>query len=149
MTNNRPSKDEYYLSIAEAVLARSTCLRRKYGAVIVKDDEIISTSYNGSPRGMENCCDTGYCCREHEHIPHGERYETCCGVHAEMNAITSASRREMIGSILYLAGQEADGSPIAEIKPCAICKKLIRNAGIIATVTRNPDSLTTRKEVIA
>ncbi len=92
--NNRKNKDDYYLSIAEAVLARSTCLRRKYGAVIVKDDEIISTGYNGSPRGMENCCDTGYCYREHEHIPHGERTE-------------------------------------------------FRNAGIIATVTRNPDSLTT------
>ena len=137
--SERPSKEEYYLSIAEAVLARSTCLRRKYGAVIVKDDEIISTGYNGSPRGMDNCCDTGYCYREHEHIPHGERYEDCCGVHAEMNAIISASRREMIGSILYLAGQEADGSPVAGIKPCAICKKLIKNAGIIAVVTRNID----------
>ena len=138
--NERPSKDEYYLSIAEAVLARSTCLRRKYGAVIVKDDEIIATGYNGSPRGIENCCDTGYCYREQEHIPHGERYEDCCGVHAEMNAIISASRREMIGAILYLAGQEADGSPIAEIKPCGICKKLIKNAGIIAVVTRKTDA---------
>ena len=132
----RPTKDEYYLSIAEAVLARSTCLRRKYGAVIVKDDEIIATGYNGSPRGMENCCDTGYCYREQEHIQQGERYEDCCGVHAEMNAIISASRREMIGAMLYLAGQEADGSPITEIKPCAICEKLIKNAGIIAVVTR-------------
>ena len=135
----RPSKDEYYLNIAEAVSARSTCLRRKYGAVIVKDDEIISTGYNGAPRGEKNCSDTGYCYREQKGIPHGERYEACCGVHAEMNAIISASRREMIGAILYLAGQEADGSPVAEIKPCGICEKLIKNAGIIAVVTRKTD----------
>ena len=134
--SERPSKEEYYLNIAEAVSERSTCLRRKYGAVIVKDDEILSTGYNGSPRGEKNCCDVGYCYREHEHIPHGERYEDCCGVHAEMNAIISASRREMIGAVLYLAGQEADGSPIAGIKPCGICQKLIKNAGIIAVVTR-------------
>lgn len=149
MTNNRPSKDEYYLSIAEAVLTRSTCLRRKYGAVIVKDDEIISTGYNGSPRGMENCCDTGYCYREHEHIPHGERTELCSSVHAEMNAILSASRREMIGSILYLAGQEADRTLITDIKPCLMCYRLIINAGIIAIITSNPDGTITRKDVIA
>ena len=98
----RKSKDEYYLNIAEAVLTRSTCLRRKYGAVIVKDDEIISTGYNGSPRGWDNCCDLGYCVRVQENIPHGQRYEECRSVHAEMNAIISASRRDMIGSTLYL-----------------------------------------------
>ena len=111
MTCNRPSKDEYYLSIAEAVLARSTCLRRKYGAVIVKEDEIISTGYNGSPRGAKNCCDVGYCERDTKGIPHGERCEMCSSVHAEANAIISASRRDMLGSTLYLAGQEADGMP--------------------------------------
>ena len=147
MTNSRPSKDEYYLSIAEAVLARSTCLRRKYGAVIVKDDEIISTGYNGSPRGAKNCCDIGYCYREYKQIPHGERYEYCCSVHGEANAIISASRREMIGSTLYLAGQEADGTLIADIKPCLLCYRLILNAGISAIVTRNPDGGITRKEV--
>ncbi len=147
MTNNRPSKYEYYLSIAEAVLARSTCLRRKYGAVIVKDDEIISTGYNGSPRGAKNCCDIGYCYREYRKIPHGERYEDCRAVHAEANAIISASRREMIGSTLYLAGKEANGTPIDEIKPCLMCYRLIMNAGISAIVTRNPDGTVTRKEV--
>lgn len=147
MTNNRPSKDEYYLSIAEAVLTRSTCLRRKYGAVIVKDDEIISTGYNGSPRGAKNCCDIGYCYREYWKIPHGERYENCRAVHAEANAIISASRREMIGSTLYLAGQEADGTLIADIKPCLMCYRLIINAGISAIVTREPDGTITRKEV--
>ena len=138
----RPTKEDYYLNIAEAVLARSTCLRRKYGAVIVKDDEIIATGYNGSPRGAKNCCDTGYCYRESEQIPHGERYEACLSVHAEANAIISASRREMIGSTLYLAGQEADGSPIANIAPCSKCYRLILNAGIAVIITREG-----RKEV--
>lgn len=132
----RPNKDEYYLNIAEAVLQRSTCLRRKYGAVIVKDDEIIATGYNGSPRGQKNCCDTGFCYRKQANIPHGEKYETCCGVHAEMNAIISASRRDMIGSTLYLAGREADGTPVANITPCLMCRRLIVNAGIDTIVTR-------------
>lgn len=145
--NNRKSKDEYYLNIAKAVLERSTCLRRKYGAVIVKDDEIISTGYNGSPRGKTNCCDTGYCFRQHENIPHGERYESCRSVHAEMNAITSASRRDMIGSALYLAGIEADGSQITDIAPCSICQMLILNAGIQSVVTRNNDGSINRREV--
>lgn len=149
MSNNRPSKENYYLSIAEAVLARSTCLRRKYGAVIVKDDEIISTGYNGSPRGAKNCCDIGYCYREYRKIPHGERYEDCRAVHAEANAIISASRQEMTGSTLYLAGQDADGSPIAGIKPCLFCYRLIMSAGIITIVTREADGIISRKEVIA
>ena len=133
----RPSKDEYYLNIAEAVLQRSTCLRRKYGAVIVKDDEIIATGYNGSPRGQKNCCDTGKCQREEKQIPHGERYEECVSVHAEMNAIISASRRDMIGATLYLAGREADETPVANITPCLICRRLIVNAGISKVVTMN------------
>ena len=133
----RKSKDDYYLSIAEAVLARSTCLRRKYGAVIVRDDEIISTGYNGSPRGTRNCCDIGYCYREQNNIPHGERYESCRSVHAETNAIISASRRDMIGATLYLAGQEADGTPVADTAPCSMCERLIINAGISRVVTCN------------
>lgn len=138
----RKSKDDYYLSIAEAVLARSTCLRRKYGAVIVKADEIISTGYNGSPRGSKNCCDLGYCYRKQKEIPHGECQELCRAVHAEANAIISASRRDMIGATLYLAGQEADGTPIVDIAPCLMCYRLILNAGISMIVTRE-----TRKEV--
>ena len=138
----RPSKDEYYLNIAEAVSARSTCLRRKYGAVIVKDDEIISTGYNGSPRGAKNCCDVGYCERDTKGIPHGERYEMCSSVHAEANAIISASRQEMIGSILYLAGQEADGTSIIDARPCYMCYRLMLNAGIAAVITNDG-----RKEV--
>ena len=126
----RPTKDEYYLAIAEAVMARSTCMRRKYGAVIVKDDEIIATGYNGAPRGEENCCEIGYCWREEHNVPHGERYEACLSVHAEQNAIISASRSEMLGATLYLASN----SPNAE--PCTICRRLIKNAGISRVVTR-------------
>ena len=124
----RPSKNKYYLSIAKEVSKRSTCLRRQYGAVIVKNDEIISTGYNGAPRGDINCCDVGDCWRETHNIPHGERYEECVAVHAEQNAIISASRREMNGGILYLYGEE-NGKPIKSC-PCKICKRLIKNAGL-------------------
>ena len=145
--SQRESKDSYYLNIADAVLARSTCLRRKYGAVIVKDDEIISTGYNGSPRGMTNCCDTGHCFREG--VPHGEKYDFCLSVHSEANAIISAARRDMIGSTLYLVGHEADGTPIANTAPCGMCKKLILNAGISVVVTRQPDGAIVREDVRA
>ena len=128
MTMNRLDKKSYYMDIAEKVAGRSTCLRRQYGAVIVKDDEIISTGYNGAPRGEANCCDLGTCWRAENDIPHGERYEACRSVHAEMNAIISASRREMIGSTLYLVGIE-DGKRI-KAAPCDICRRLIVNAGI-------------------
>lgn len=134
----RRDKHGYYLNIAEAVLERSTCLRRKYGAVIVRADQIISTGYNGAPRGWANCCDIGYCFREHEQIPHGERYEACRSVHAEANAIISASRRDMLGSTLYLAGKEADGSIIYYAEPCLMCRRLIINAGIERVISRAP-----------
>ena len=142
--SKRESKDSYYLNIAEAVLSRSTCLRRKYGAVIVRDDEIISTGYNGSPRGASNCIDLGYCYRQQHEVPHGENYELCRSVHGEANAIISASRRDMIGATLYLAGEEADGTPIADIAPCLMCYRLILNAGISTIVTRNADGTINR-----
>ena len=100
----RIDKENYYLDIAETVLERSTCLRRCYGAIIVKNDEIVSTGYNGAPRGRKNCMDLGYCTREAMNIPSGQRYELCRSVHAEMNAIISAARRDTLGSTLYLAG---------------------------------------------
>ena len=128
----RISKREYYLGIAEAVAQRSTCLRRQYGAVIVKDDQIISTGYNGSARGEENCCDVGYCWREAHNVPHGEQYEKCVAVHAEDNAISQAGR-ESIGATLYLAGFE-NGNRIAA-KPCVMCERKIKNAGIAEVVT--------------
>ena len=135
----RRDKHGYYLNIAEAVLERSTCLRRKYGAVIVRDDEIIATGYNGAPRGLPNCCDVGICKRELLQVPHGERFELCSSVHAEMNAIISASRRDMLGSTLYLAGKEADGSIIYYAEPCLMCRRLIINAGIERVISRAPE----------
>ncbi len=130
----RKSKNLYYLGIAEAVLERSTCLRRKYGAVIVKNDEIISTGYNGAPRGWENCDEIVYCEREALKIPHGERFELCKSVHAEMNAIISASRRDMIGSTLYLAEKNLENP-----EPCTMCRRLIINAGIEKVITKSQE----------
>ena len=124
----RPTKEEYFLGIAEAVAKRSTCLRRQYGAVIVKNDVIVSTGYNGAPRGAENCCDQGECWREANNIPHGEQYEKCQAVHAEMNAIINANRADMVGATLYLAGIE--GGKRIDAKPCLMCEKAIKNAQI-------------------
>ena len=126
----RISKRDYYLKIASEVAKRSTCLRRQYGAVIVKNDEIIATGYNGAPRGDENCCDVGSCWRDRHNIPHGEQYEKCVAVHAEANAIISASRNEMLGSTLYLYGFEGFDRPIDNPEPCIMCNRLIKNAGI-------------------
>lgn len=125
----RPEKDTYFLGIAEAVSKRSTCLRRQYGAVIVKDDVIVSTGYNGSPRHAANCCDVGICWREANNIPHGERYEMCQAVHAEQNAISHGNRADMIGATLYLAGFE-NGKRLEHPEPCLLCRKLITNAQI-------------------
>lgn len=144
--NKRISKDEYYLSIAAAVSKRSTCLRRQYGAVIINNDEIISTGYNGAARGEPNCCDTGECWREANNIPHGEQYEKCVAVHAEQNAIISAARHEMIGAVLYLAGFSSDGE-LASPKPCAICSRLIKNSGITEIVCRDADGNIERHKV--
>ena len=127
----RPDKDHYYLNIAREVARRSTCLRRCFGAVIVKNDQIISTGYAGAARGAENCTDLGVCPRQEAGIPRGERYELCRSVHAEMNAIIHAARADMIDSILYLIGIDAQSGEIADgAKPCKICTRLIINAGI-------------------
>lgn len=130
----RVSKDLYYLGIAEQVAQRSTCLRRRYGAVIVNNDEIVSTGYNGAPRGEVNCIDCGYCEREANNIPKGERYERCRSVHGEMNAIISAARREMVGGTIYIVGIEANDGSYANPAPCLICRRLIVNAGITRCV---------------
>ena len=135
----RPDKDTYYLNIAAAVSERSTCLRRQYGAIIVKDDEIIGTGYNGSPRGDDNCCDLGVCWREFNRIPHGEQYEKCRAVHAEENALLSAARRDCIGATLYLTGYE-NGVRLAYPMPCEICSKLLRNAGIVRVVNHSEEA---------
>lgn len=134
----RIDKINYYLDIAEATLERGTCLRRNFGAIIVKNDEIISTGYVGAPRGRKNCCDLKYCTREKLNIPRGERYELCRSVHAEQNAIISASRKDMIDSSLYLVGKNYnDGNYIANARPCALCKRMIINAGIKEVIIRN------------
>ena len=135
--DNRTSKQNYYLDIADSVLERSTCLRRKYGAIIVRSDEIISTGYNGAPRGRRNCSDLGVCTRENLKIPSGERYELCRSVHAEANAIISASRRDMIGATIYLVGRNAaTGELLSDAMSCSMCKRQIINAGIEKVVIR-------------
>lgn len=133
MIMKRLSVDKYYLNIAKAVAARSTCLIRQYGAVIVNNDEIISTGYNGSPRGTPNCCDEGFCKRHSSNHSHNDGdYDSCESVHAEMNAMLSAARSEMIGATLYLYGEE-NGKPI-DSTPCPVCSRLIKNAGIIKVI---------------
>lgn len=128
----RMSKDEYYLLIAKAVSLRSTCLRRQYGAVIVKDDSIVSTGYNGAYRGAENCCDHGICKREELGVAHGERYELCKSVHAENNAIINAARHgaSVLGSTLYLYGYDCIAKKTIDAAPCMMCERVIKNAGI-------------------
>ena len=134
----RTDKKNYYLDIAETVLERGTCLRRNFGAIIVKNDQIVSTGYVGAPRGRKNCIDMGVCVREQNNIPRGERYELCRSVHAEANAIIHASRDAMIGSTLYLVGKDAKtGEYVENACACAMCKRMIINAGIKKVIVRN------------
>lgn len=134
----RKDKANYYLDMAESATGRGTCLRRNFGAIIVKNDEIVSTGYNGAPRGRCNCCDLGECVRQKMGVQRGERYELCRSVHAEANCIISAARRDMIGGTLYLVGHEADtGEYVKNTAPCAMCKRLIINAGIKDVVVRD------------
>ena len=136
----RKTKDNYYLDIADSVRERATCLRRTYGAIIVKNDEIVSTGYNGAPRGRCNCSDMGVCHREELQIPSGERYELCRSVHAEANAIISASRRDMLGATLYLAGRDArTGEYLKDTTSCSMCRRMIINAGIERVIARRGD----------
>ena len=133
----RISKENYYLDIAETVLERATCLRRVYGAIIVTNDEIISTGYNGAPRGRANCSELGYCSREALQVPRGQRYELCRSVHAEANAIISASRRDMAGGTLYLVGRDAQtGELLGDATSCAMCRRMVINAGLERVVIR-------------
>ncbi len=135
---NRVSKENYYLDIAQTVAERSTCLRKKYGAIIVKDDVIIATGYNGAPRGRQNCGDLNFCMREKMQIPRGERYEMCRSVHAEANAIIAAPRDQMLGATLYqTCVSPEDGSIVGDICSCMMCKRMIINAGITKAVFRN------------
>lgn len=134
----RRDKNNYYLDIAETVLERGTCLRRNYGAIIVKNDEIISSGYTGSPRGRKNCSDIGFCMREKLNVPRGTHYELCRSVHSEANAIISASRRDMIGGTLFLVGRDSKTDELVEnANPCAMCKRMILNSGIGEVIIRD------------
>ena len=138
--DTRTDKINYYLGIAAAVLERSTCLRRQYGAIIVRNDEIISTGYNGAPRGRANCVDMGYCSREAMRVPRGERYELCRSVHAEANAIISASRRDMVGGTIYLVGRDAQtGRLLNDATSCPMCRRMVINAGLSRVVIRRTE----------
>ena len=133
----RPDKINYYLDIAQTVSQRGTCLRRKFGAIIVKNDSIVSTGYAGAPRGRQNCCDRGTCLREEMAIPRGERYELCRSVHAEANAIIAASREEMLDADLYLACTDPKtGASIGGTTSCQMCKRMVINAGIKRVIVR-------------
>ncbi len=133
----RICKENYYLDIAQTVLERATCLRRVYGAIIVKNDEIIATGYNGAPRGRANCVDLGYCSREAMRVPRGERYELCRSVHAEANAIISAARKDCVGGTLYLVGRDArTGELLPDATSCSMCRRLVINAGLARVVIR-------------
>lgn len=135
---SRIDKENYYLDIADTVSERSTCLRRCYGAIIVQNDEIIATGYNGAPRGRQNCGDLGRCTREELKIPSGQRYELCRSVHAEANCIISASRSETLGATLYMACRDPKtGGLISDSTSCSMCRRLIINAGIKRVVIRD------------
>ena len=138
---DRISKENYYLDIAQTVLERATCLRRIYGAIIAQHDEIISTGYNGAPRGRANCVDMGYCSREAMKVPRGERYELCRSVHAEANAIISASRRDMVGGTIYLVGRDAQtGRLLNDATSCPMCRRMVINAGLSRVVIRRTET---------
>jgi dCMP deaminase len=145
--SERLSEDQYYLNIAREVAGRATCLRRKFGAVIVKNKQIISTGYCGAPRGTANCCDLGVCLREELGAKKGEHYEWCRSVHGEANAIIHASRLDMLGASLYLVGLDAQSGAIVEdAEPCRMCKRMIINAGIEQVVVQSgPGSLRTQR----
>lgn len=135
--DDRRDKENYYLDIAQTVASRGTCLRRNYGCIIVKNDEIVSTGYSGAPRGRQNCCDLKYCRREQLNVPRGQRYELCRSVHSEANAIISAARNQMIGATLYLVGIDVkSGELVEDASPCTMCKRLIINAGISKVIIR-------------
>ena len=137
----RIDKENYYLDIAQTVLERSTCLRRWYGSIIVRNDEIVATGYNGAPRGRANCNELGVCIRERLQVPRGERYELCRSVHAEANAIISASRNECIGATLYLVGRDAlTGQLLPDATSCSMCRRTIINAGIARVVIRRTET---------
>lgn len=137
----RKDKINYYLDISKEVANRSTCLRRKYGCIVVNNDEIIATGYNGAPRGRKNCCELGYCYRDKMNVPRGERYELCRSVHAEQNAIISAARKDLIGATLFITGiNTKDDSIEPHSTSCMMCKRVVINSGIKEVIVREPNN---------
>ena len=135
---SRVTKHNYYLDIAQTVAERCTCLRKKYGSIIVKDDVIVSTGYNGAPRGRSNCSDIKSCVRDRLNIPRGERYEMCRSVHAEANAIIAAPRDRMLGATLYMVCiSPKTGEILPDTNSCMMCKRLVINAGISTVIIRD------------
>jgi dCMP deaminase len=128
----RPSKDQYYLNIAKEIAQRGTCFRSRFGAIIVKDDQIISTGYIGAPRGTKDCLERGYCLRDELKIPHGTQYEVCRSVHSEMNAIINAARAgvSLLGATMYMYSENPKTGELVDSLPCYICKKMMINAGL-------------------
>ncbi len=137
----RPSKDQYYLNIAKEVSQRATCIRRRYGAIIVKDDQVISTGYCGAPRSTANCIDSDVCKRAELKIPPGERYELCRGVHAEMNTIINAARVgvSVLNATLYLYGEDLENTGKLNRFPCKLCRRVIINAGLASVIITGED----------
>lgn len=139
----RPTKTEYYLRIAHEIAQRATCLRRNYGAVIVRDDQIISTGYCGLPRGMKNCTEIGTCAREDANCPPGQGYDLCRGsVHAEENAIINSARAgvSLLGGTMYIRGYSVKDGSIVEAQPCRRCRHAIINAGLKKVIIRTADN---------
>jgi dCMP deaminase len=141
MTPQRTSKDQYYLGIAKEVSTRSTCFRRAIGAIIVRDDQIISTGYVGAPRKTKDSLEHGFCLRDKLAIPHGQRYELCRSVHAEQNAIINAARAgvSLLGGDMYIYGSAPGGSAPISAFPCYICKKMLINCGLGRVVCSTAD----------
>ena len=138
--DSRVDKINYYLKIADTIAQRGTCIRRNYGAVVVKNDEIVSTGYTGAPRGRKNCIDLGFCARQKLNIKSGEKYELCRSVHAEQNAIISAARKDLMGGTLYLVGKESTGGYTEYTDSCSMCKRVIINAGIEKVIAKDINS---------
>lgn len=148
MTDQRPSKDEYYLDIAKAVCKRSPCIRRQFGAIVVKDDAVVSTGYNGPARGVVNCLQVG-CLKDELDVPSYEGYDYCPAVHAEENSIINAARHgvSVLGGNLYLYGQKYESGEVIEGRPCDRCKRTIINAGIKTLTTKKPDGTIVKENV--
>jgi len=147
--NLRPTKMGYYLEIAKAISLRSPCLRRKFGAIIVRDDVVVSSGYNGPARGVVNCFEVG-CIKDELDLPHYSNYDECIGIHAEENSVINAARHgaSVLGGTLYLYGQKSeDNSPI-EGRPCDRCKRVIVNAGIKEVVTKKSDGSVAKTDVV-